>query len=143
MYWHISFASIKMRKGRKCLEDCCVLRSCIQVLLWPLNFLTTTESLQLSYLSFVPDEDTKVKAQLEQSNKALTRELEEVKRTLSQTEQTLTSVKEQKTMYHEHIVKTSNSLMSTVKGLMGLMKKVESIIHIHKCCSHPVAGLQM
>ncbi|TNM99969.1 hypothetical protein fugu_013002 [Takifugu bimaculatus] len=36
------------------------------------------------------EEDAKVKAQLEKSNKALTRELEEVKRTLNQTEQTLT-----------------------------------------------------
>lgn len=68
-----------------------------------------------------------MKAQLEKSNKALTRELEEVKKTLNQTEQTLTSVKEQKTVYHDHIVKTSNSLMSTVKGLLGLMSKVEFI----------------
>lgn len=94
-------------------------------------------------MSFVTDEDAKVKAQLEQSNKALTRELEEVKRTLSQTEHTLTSVKEQKTMYHEHIVKTSNSLMSTVKGLLGLMKKVKFIICVHKCCSHLAVGLEM
>lgn len=84
-----------------------------------------------------------MKAQLEQSNKALTRELEEVKRTLSQTEQTLTSVKEQKTIYHEHIVKTSNSLMSTVKGLLGLMKKVEAITQIPKCSLHSPAGLEM
>lgn len=141
VYWHISFVSIKMRK---CLAECCLLRSCFpKVHLCPLSFLTTTENLQLFHWSFVPDEDAKVKAQLEQSNKALTRELEEVKRTLSQTEQTLTSVTEQKTMYHEHIVKTSNSLMSTVKGLLGLMKKVESISHIQKCSSHPVAGLEM
>lgn len=84
-----------------------------------------------------------MKAQLEQSNKALTRELEEVKRTLSQTEQTLTSVTEQKTIYHEHIVKTSNSLMSTVKGLLGLMRKVKSITQIPKCSLHPPAGLEM
>lgn len=89
-----------------------------------LNFLTTTIELELCFSRFVAEEDTKVKAQLEKSNKALTRELEEVKRTLNQTEQTLTSVKEQKTIYHDHIVKTSNSLMSTVKGLLGLTSKV-------------------
>lgn len=78
-----------------------------------------------------------MKAQLEKSNKALTRELEEVKRTLNQTEQTLTSVKEQKTVYHDHIVKTSNSLMSTVKGLLGLMSKVEFVTH--NMCSGSVS----
>lgn len=75
-------------------------------------------------LYFIPDEDSKVKTQLEQANKALTRELEEVKSTLSQTEQTLKTVEEQKTIYHNHIIKTSNTLMSSVKGLMGVLKKV-------------------
>lgn len=75
-------------------------------------------------LCLIPDEDAKVKAQLEQANKALSRELEEVKNTLSQTEQTLKTVEEQKTIYHDHMVKTSNTLMSTVKGLLVVLKKV-------------------
>lgn len=70
------------------------------------------------------EEDAKAKAQLDQANRALTRELEEVKSTLSQTEQTLKTVDEQKTIYHDHVFKTSNTLMSTVKGLLAVLKKV-------------------
>lgn len=79
------------------------------------------------FLWLIAEEDAKVKAQLEQANKALTKELEEVKSTLGQTEQTLKSVEEQKTIYHDNIVKTSNTLMSTVKGLLELMKKVQQL----------------
>lgn len=74
---------------------------------------------------FIPDEDAKVKAQLEQSNKALSRELEEVKSTLSLTEQTLKNAEEQKTIYHDHMSKTSSTLMSTAKGLLAVLKKVQ------------------
>lgn len=76
------------------------------------------------FISFLPDEDAKVKAQLEQANKALSKELEEVKSTLSQTEQTLKTVEEQNTTYHDHIYKTSNTLMATVKAMLGVLKKV-------------------
>lgn len=86
------------------------------------SFTLTLHVTLLLYL--IPDEDSKVKAQLEQANKALTRELEEVKSTLSQTEETLKTVEEQKTIYHNHIIKTSNTLMSSVKGLLGVLKKV-------------------
>ncbi len=72
----------------------------------------------------IPEEDAKAKAQLEQANKALSRELEEVKSTLSQTEETLKAVEEQKTIYHDQIIKTSNTLMSSVKGLLAVLKKV-------------------
>lgn len=88
---------------------------------WP----SFTLILRVSLLFFlIADECGKVRAQLEQANKALTRELEVVKSTLSQTEQTLKTVAEEKTIYHEHIVKTSNTLMSTFKGLLGVLKKV-------------------
>lgn len=70
------------------------------------------------------EEDAKVKLQLEQANKALSRELEDVKGNLSQTEQTLKTVEEQKTIYHDQIVKTSNTLMASFKGLMAVIKKV-------------------
>lgn len=70
------------------------------------------------------EEDAKAKAQLEQANRALTKELEEVKSTLGQTEQTLKTVEEQKTIYYDHVFKTSNTLMSTVKGLLAVLKKV-------------------
>lgn len=75
-------------------------------------------------LCLIPEEDAKVKVQLEQANKALSRELEEVKNNLSQTEETLKTVEEQRTIYHDHMIKTSNTLMSTVKGLLGVLKKV-------------------
>lgn len=61
---------------------------------------------------------------MEQANKALSRELEEVKSTLNQTEQTLKAVEEQKTIYYNQISKTSTTLMSTVKGLLAVLKKV-------------------
>lgn len=73
------------------------------------------------------DEEVKIKAQLEQANKALSRELEEVKSTLSQTEQTLKGVKEQKMIYHDQISKTSTALMSTVKGLMAVLKQDQEV----------------
>lgn len=69
------------------------------------------------------DEDVKVKAQLEQANKALSKELEELKNLLSQTEETLKTTEERKTTYHDQLVKTSNTLMSTVKSLLAVMKK--------------------
>lgn len=73
------------------------------------------------------DEDAKVKAQLEQANKALSRELEELKSTLSQTEQTLKTTEEQNTVYHDQIKKTSSSLMATVKGLLVVLNKDEEL----------------
>lgn len=66
----------------------------------------------------------KVKTQLEQTNKALSKELEEVKNTLSQTKETLKATEEQKTVYHSHINKTSSTLLSTVKELLAVLKKV-------------------
>lgn len=72
----------------------------------------------------LPEEDAKVKAQLEQANKALSRELEEVKSSLSDTEQTLKTSEEQKTLYHDHLFKSSNTLMTTVKGMLAVLKKV-------------------
>lgn len=73
------------------------------------------------------DEDAKVKGQLEQANKSLSRELEEVKSTLSQTEQTLKAAEEQKTIYHEQMSRSATSLMSTVKGLMAVLKKDQEV----------------
>lgn len=82
-------------------------------------------SFSLVTLSFlILEEDAKVKLQLEQANKALSRELEDVNGNLSQTEQTLKTVEEQKTIYHDQIVKTSNTLMASFKGLMAVIKKV-------------------
>lgn len=75
-------------------------------------------------LCLIPEEDAKVKAQLEQANKILSKELEEVKSTLSQTEQSLKMVEEQKTIYHDQISKTSKTLMSTFKGLLAVLNKV-------------------
>lgn len=72
----------------------------------------------------LPEEDAKVKTQLEQANKALSQELEEVKSTLSDTEQTLKSTEEQKTIYHDQLFKSSNTLMATVKGMLAVLKKV-------------------
>lgn len=73
------------------------------------------------------DEDAKVKAQVEQANKTLIRELEEVKGTLSQTEQTLKAADEQKTIYHNQINKTSNTLTSSVKELLAVLKKDQEV----------------
>uniref|UniRef100_A0A3Q3EWA7 Cell division cycle and apoptosis regulator protein 1 n=1 Tax=Kryptolebias marmoratus TaxID=37003 RepID=A0A3Q3EWA7_KRYMA len=73
------------------------------------------------------EESAKVKAQLEQANKALSKELEEVKSALSQTEEALGAVKEQKKLYYELMDKSASSLMSTVKGLMEVLKKVPSV----------------
>jgi len=61
---------------------------------------------------------------LEQANKALSKELEEVKSSLGQTEETLKAAEEQKTIYHEQIRTSANTLMATVKGLLGVLKKV-------------------
>ncbi|XP_061600546.1 cell division cycle and apoptosis regulator protein 1 isoform X2 [Cololabis saira] len=69
------------------------------------------------------EEDAKVKTHFEQANKALSKELEEVKSSLSQTKQTLSAVEDQKTIYHKMINKSANSLMSTAKGLMEVLKK--------------------
>lgn len=71
------------------------------------------------------DEDAKVKAQLEQANKVLSRELEEVKSVLSQTEQTLKTAEEQNVVYHDQMSKSANSLMATVKGLLAVLKQVQ------------------
>lgn len=81
-------------------------------------------SVPSSCFDLIPDEDAKVKGQLEQANKSLTRDLEEVKNTLSQTEKTLKAVEEQKTIYHEHLGKTCKTLMDSVKGLLAVTKKV-------------------
>lgn len=70
------------------------------------------------------DEDAKVKAQLEQANKTLSRELEEVKSTLSDTEQTLKTTEKQNAVYHDHLFKSSNTLMTTVKGMLAVLKRV-------------------
>lgn len=64
---------------------------------------------------------------MEQANKSLSRELEEVKSTLSQTEQTLKTVEEEKKVYREILSKSANSLMSTVKGVLEVLKKVQHV----------------
>lgn len=66
-------------------------------------------------------------AELEQANKTLTKELEEVKSTLSHTEETLSTVKEQKKIYYDLMNKSATSLMSTVKGLMEVLNEVQSV----------------
>lgn len=85
------------------------------------------------------DEDAKIKTQLEQTNKALSKELEEVKSTLSQTEQTLKAVEEQRTTYRDHMSKSANSLMATVKGLLAVLKKVHRVLpqHVSLFLFHP------
>ncbi|MEQ2278866.1 Cell division cycle and apoptosis regulator protein 1 [Ameca splendens] len=69
------------------------------------------------------EEDAKVAGHLEQANKALTKELEEVTSTLSQTEETLRAVKQQKTIYYDLMSTSANSLMTTVNGLLDVLKK--------------------
>ncbi|MEQ2173814.1 hypothetical protein GOODEAATRI_001315, partial [Goodea atripinnis] len=66
---------------------------------------------------------------LEQANKALTKELEEVTSTLSRTEETLRAVKQQKTIYYDLMSTSANSLMTTVNGLLDVLKKVCSVQH--------------
>lgn len=78
-------------------------------------------------MRFVAEESEKVKAELEQMNKALSTELEEVKTTLSQTEETLSTTTEQKNIYYELMSKSASSLMSTVKGLMKVLTEVPSV----------------
>nr|XP_057920444.1 cell division cycle and apoptosis regulator protein 1 [Doryrhamphus excisus]XP_057920445.1 cell division cycle and apoptosis regulator protein 1 [Doryrhamphus excisus] len=69
------------------------------------------------------DEDAKVKAQLEQDNKSLSKELEEVKSTLKQTEKTLKDAEEQKSIYREQFSKTCKTLTDTVQRLTAVMGK--------------------
>ncbi|XP_013879868.1 cell division cycle and apoptosis regulator protein 1 isoform X2 [Austrofundulus limnaeus] len=73
------------------------------------------------------EESAKVIAELEQANKTLTTELEEVKSTLSQTEETLSTVQEQKTIYYDLMNKSATSLMSTVKGLMEVLNEDQEV----------------
>lgn len=73
------------------------------------------------------DEDSKVKAQVEQANTALSKELEEVKSTLSNTEQTLKVTDEQRNIYLDQISQTSNTLTSAVKELLAVLKKVQRL----------------
>ncbi|XP_038148900.1 cell division cycle and apoptosis regulator protein 1 isoform X2 [Cyprinodon tularosa] len=68
-------------------------------------------------------EDAKLKAQLEEANKVLTKELEEVTSTLSRTEHTLRAVTEQKTIYYDYMRKSANTLMTTVNELLDVLKK--------------------
>ncbi|KAK1905985.1 Cell division cycle and apoptosis regulator protein 1 [Dissostichus eleginoides] len=68
-------------------------------------------------------EDGKVKAQVEEANRALSRELEEVKGSLSETEQTLKAAEEQKSLFHQQLSDTSNTLTATVKDLLAVLKK--------------------
>lgn len=68
-------------------------------------------------------EDGKVKAQVEEANRELSRELEEVKGSLSQTEQTLKAAEEQKSLFHQQLSDTSNTLTATVKDLLAVLKK--------------------
>ncbi|XP_024152756.1 cell division cycle and apoptosis regulator protein 1 isoform X2 [Oryzias melastigma] len=73
------------------------------------------------------EDDSKVKAQLEQANKAFSQELEEVKSSLSQTERTLGSVEEQRALYRELLIKSAHSLTSTVRGLLDVLKKDQEV----------------
>uniref|UniRef100_A0A3B4A6A0 Cell division cycle and apoptosis regulator protein 1 n=1 Tax=Periophthalmus magnuspinnatus TaxID=409849 RepID=A0A3B4A6A0_9GOBI len=74
------------------------------------------------------EEDVKVITQLEQANKALTKELEEVKEALSQAEEALKSTEEQKSVFHSHLSKTSSTLLTTVKELLTVLKKVRAAL---------------
>lgn len=69
-----------------------------------------------------------MKAQLEEANKVLTKELEEVTSTLSRTEHTLRAVTEQKTIYYDYMRKSANTLMTTVNELLDVLKKVCSLL---------------
>ncbi|XP_056147667.1 cell division cycle and apoptosis regulator protein 1 isoform X2 [Lampris incognitus] len=69
------------------------------------------------------EDDAKIVAQLEQANKTLSIELEEVKNTLSQTQVTLEATEEHKTSYHNQLHKTANTLSATVKDLLAVLKK--------------------
>lgn len=84
----------------------------------------------LTPFPLIPDDDAKVKAQLDLANKSLSQELEEVKTTLSQTEKTLKATEEQRTIYHEHLEKTCRTLMESVKGLMAVTKNVTTQIDL-------------
>uniref|UniRef100_A0A3Q2E5J6 Cell division cycle and apoptosis regulator protein 1 n=1 Tax=Cyprinodon variegatus TaxID=28743 RepID=A0A3Q2E5J6_CYPVA len=79
-------------------------------------------------------EDAKLKAQLEEANKVLTKELEEVTSTLSRTEHTLRAVTEQKTIYYDYMRKSANTLMTTVNELLDVLKKVCSLLEILRAC---------
>uniref|UniRef100_A0A3P9ALM0 Cell division cycle and apoptosis regulator protein 1 n=1 Tax=Esox lucius TaxID=8010 RepID=A0A3P9ALM0_ESOLU len=70
------------------------------------------------------DEDTKQIIQLVSANKALSKDLEEVKGTLSQTENSLHATEEQKTVYHDQLSRTLSSLGSAMKELQGVLQKV-------------------
>ncbi|XP_034148520.1 cell division cycle and apoptosis regulator protein 1 isoform X12 [Esox lucius] len=69
------------------------------------------------------DEDTKQIIQLVSANKALSKDLEEVKGTLSQTENSLHATEEQKTVYHDQLSRTLSSLGSAMKELQGVLQK--------------------
>uniref|UniRef100_A0AAV2JMB2 Cell division cycle and apoptosis regulator protein 1 n=1 Tax=Knipowitschia caucasica TaxID=637954 RepID=A0AAV2JMB2_KNICA len=73
------------------------------------------------------EKDVKVITQLEQANKALSKELEEVKDSLSQAKDALKSSEEQKRVYHTHMSKTSTTLLSTAKELLTVLKKDQDL----------------
>jgi conjugal transfer/entry exclusion protein len=75
----------------------------------------------------VPAEDTKQILQLVSDNRALSKDLEEVKGTLGQTENNFRATVEEKTVYHDQLSKTLNNLGNTIKELQGVLKKVELI----------------
>ena len=61
---------------------------------------------------------------MEQANKALSKELEEVKGTLGLTQETLKTTEELKTTYHRQINTCAGSLTSAVKELLATLGKV-------------------
>lgn len=60
---------------------------------------------------------------MEQANKALSKELEEVKGMLGQTQENLKTTEELKTTYHQQIDKCASSLTSAVKELLATLGK--------------------
>ena len=61
---------------------------------------------------------------MELANKALSKELEEVKGTLGLTQETLKTTEELKTTYHRQINTCAGSLTSAVKELLATLGKV-------------------
>lgn len=73
------------------------------------------------------DEDTKAMGSMEQANKALSKELEEVKGMLGQTQENLKTTEELKTTYHHQIDKCASSLTSAVKELLATLGKDQQV----------------
>ncbi|KAM6956273.1 cell division cycle and apoptosis regulator protein 1-like [Aplochiton taeniatus] len=73
------------------------------------------------------EEDTKTMLALEEANKALSKELEELRSTLDQTQETLKASEEQKTSYHNQLFKITETLSASVKDTLGILKMVSNL----------------